>query len=106
MRFDGVLLTALAALVGGVGAVYPLPALLCLVFAALLLGSRVSRRAGACAVLCCTLGAARGAQKVRHFEATRIQLRDALGPPSRCDLNALVVASPVWSDGSASFVAE
>src|SRR6187549_1551418 len=100
MRVDGVLLTAVAAVAGGVGAVYPWPVLLCLFCAALLLRSQVSRRAGACAVLFCALGAARGAEQVRHFEASRIQLRDALGPPSRCDLSALVTASPVWSDGT------
>jgi len=106
MRVDGVLLTAVAAVAGGVCAVYPWPVLLCLVCAALLLRSQVSRRAGACAALFCALGAARGAQQVHHFEASRIQLRDALGPPSRCDLSALVAASPVWSDGTASFLAE
>ncbi len=106
MRVDGVLLAALAAVGGGVCAVYPLPALLCLGCAGLLLRSQVAWRTGACALLCFALGAARGAQQIRRFEATRIQLRDAIGPPSRCDLSAVVTGSPVWSDGTASFAAE
>ncbi|HKO49535.1 MAG TPA: DNA internalization-related competence protein ComEC/Rec2 [Polyangiaceae bacterium] len=106
MRVDGVLLSAVAAVAGGVCAVYPVPTLLCLLSAGLLLRSQVSRRAGACALLFFLLGGARGWQEIRRFEAMRIQLRDAIGPPSRCDLSAIVADSPVWSDGSASFVAE
>ncbi len=106
MRVDGVLLSAVAAVAGGVCAVYPVPTLLCLVCAGLLLHATVGRRTGACALLFFALGAARGAEQIARFEATRIQLRDAIGPPSRCDLSAIVVGSPVWSDGTASFVAQ
>jgi len=106
MRVDGVLLAAVAAVAGGVCAVYPVPTLLCLFCAALLLSAELSWRTAGYALLFFALGATRGAQQVRRFEATRIQLRDAVGPPSRCDLSAVVAGSPVWSDGTASFVAE
>jgi len=106
MRVDGVLLSAVAAVAGGVCAVYPAPALLCLLCAGLLLHSQLGWRTGACALLFFALGCARGVQQVHGFEAQRIQLRDALGPPSRCDLSAIVALSPVWSDGTASFVAD
>ena len=106
MRIDAVLLAALAAVAGGVCAVYPLPVLLCAVVAGLLLGRGLSARARICALLFFALGAARSAEQVRQFEAHRIAARDAIGPPSRCDLSAVVAASPVWSDGSASFVAD
>ncbi|HEY3255734.1 MAG TPA: ComEC/Rec2 family competence protein, partial [Polyangiaceae bacterium] len=106
MRVDGVLLSAVAAVAGGVCAVYPGPTLLCLSCAVLLLRAQVGWRTGVAALLCFALSAARGAWQVQRFEATRIQLRDAIGPPSRCDLHAIVAASPVWSDGTASFVAE
>jgi competence protein ComEC len=106
MRVDGVLLVAGAAVAGGLGAVYPGPALFCTAFALFVLGAQISRHARVCAVLVFALSAARGAQQIRHFEASRIQARDAIGPPSRCDLSAVVMSSPVWSDGSASFVGE
>ncbi len=106
MRVDSVLLAAGAAIAGGVCAVYPLPALLCAGFVALALGGELTRRARWAALAFFVLGAARGAHEVRSFEASRIELRDAIGPPSRCDLDAVVAASPVWSDGTASFVAD
>ena len=106
MRIDSVLLAAGAAVAGGVCAVYPLPALLCAVLAALMLGADLSRAARWGAVLFFALGAARGGWQIRSFEAARIEARDAIGPPSRCDLDAVVAVSPVWSDGSASFVAD
>ncbi|HYP88896.1 MAG TPA: ComEC/Rec2 family competence protein, partial [Polyangiaceae bacterium] len=106
MRIDGVLLAALSAVAGGVCAVYPVQSLLCLLAAGLLLHSGLSFRTGGAALLFFVLAAARGAQQIQNFEATRILLRDAIGPPSRCDLSATVAGSPVWSDGSASFVAD
>ena len=106
VRIDGVLLAAIAAVAGGVCAVYPLPTLLCLGCAGLLLSFELSWRTAGYALLFFALGAVRGAERIRHFEATRILLRDAIGPPSRCDLSATVALSPTWSDGSASFVAE
>src|SRR3954470_5495831 len=106
MRVDGVLLAALAAIAGGVCAVYPGPALFCALFAVLVLGRAVSSRARLFAVLFCALGAARGALQVHSFETARITARDAIGPPSRCDLSGVVAVSPVWSDGTASFVAD
>jgi len=106
MRVDGVLLAAVAAVAGGVCAVYPLPAALCLLATALLLASELSWRTASCALLFFAFSAARGAHQIRTFETTRIQLRDAIGPPSRCDVSAVVAASPVWSDGTASFVAD
>jgi len=106
VRIDGVLLAAIAAVAGGACAVYPVPTLLCLGCVGLVLGSELSWRGAGCALLFFVFGAARGAERIHHFEATRIELRDAIGPPSRCDLSGTVVASPVWSDGSASFIAE
>lgn len=106
MRIDAVLLAACAAVGGGVCAVYPLPALLCAAFAFALLHRAASCRALLCAALLFTISAARGAHTIRSFEAQRIALRDAIGPPSRCDVLARVDRSPTWADGSASFVAE
>ena len=85
---------------------YPLPALLCAALAALILAADSPRSVRWVALLFFALGASRGTQQVRSFEAARIEARDAIGPPSRCDLSAVVVASPVWSDGTASFVAD
>ncbi|MEP7049374.1 MAG: ComEC/Rec2 family competence protein [Pseudomonadota bacterium] len=102
---DGVLWCAAGAVAGGLAAVYPGPSLFCALFSVLSLWRGVSRRALVCGVLAFALSAARGAQQIRAFETARIEARDAIGPPSRCDLDALVVASPVWSDGTASFVA-
>jgi competence protein ComEC len=104
VRVDGVLLAALAAIAGGVSAVYPGPALFCAVFAVLVLGRAVSSRARIFALLFCALGAARGALQVQRFEAARITARDAIGPPSRCDLRGVIAVSPVWSDGTLSMV--
>ena len=106
MRVDAVLLSAVAAVAGGVCAVYPLPALLCALASALLLHRDLSRRVGLVALCFFAQGAARGAHQIRTFEASRIETRDAIGPPSRCDLSAVVAVSPVWSDGTASFVAD
>jgi competence protein ComEC len=106
MRVDGVLLAAGAALAGGVCAVYPLPTSLCALITFALLGSELPRRTRVVVVLVFGMGAARGALEVRTFETARIAERDAIGPPSRCDLSAVVESSPVWSDGTASFVAE
>ena len=106
MRIDAVLLAAAAAIAGGVCAVYPVPALLCAVLAAAMLGRDVSSRARIFAVLFFALGAARGVVVIRSFESARIAERDAIGPPSRCDVVGVVAVSPVWSDGSASFVAD
>jgi competence protein ComEC len=52
------------------------------------------------------LSAGRAALELRAFERTRIRERDAIGAPNRCDVSAEVTTSPVWSDGSASFVAQ
>ena len=106
MRVDGVLLAAGGAVAGGVGAVYPLPAVICALIAFAVFASDLSPRARILIVLVFAAGAVRGALEIRAFEANRISERDAIGPPSRCDLTAIVASSPVWSDGTASFVAE
>ena len=106
MRVDGVLVGAGAAVAGGVCAVYPLPATVCGVFAFAIFRGDLSRRARVLVALLFALGAVRGALEIRAFEAQRIQLRDAIGAPSRCDLEAIVAGSPVWSDGTTSFVAQ
>jgi len=106
MRVDGVLFAALAAVAGGACAAYPVPTLLCLLCSGLLLSSVLSGRSLGYGLLFFALGAARSTQRIQHFEATRLQLRDALGVPSRCELRATVAASPVWSEGSTSFIAE
>ncbi len=104
MRVDGVLLSAAAAVAGGLCAVHPAPALFCTLLGLFVFRSDLSRRAGLCAALSFALGAARGAHQIRRFEAARIAARDAIGPPSRCDLSVVVTGSPVWLDGTASFV--
>ena len=105
MRVDGVLFSATAAVAGGLCAVYPGPALFCSFFGLLTLGPAVSRGTRIVALLMLAISAARGAAEIRRFEAARIELRDAIGPPSRCELSAGVTSSPVWSDGTTSFVA-
>jgi competence protein ComEC len=106
MRIDAVLLSALAAIAGGVCAVYPLPVVLVLLLSGLMLRRELSSWACACALCFFVLAAARGARQIQAFERARIAARDALGSPSRCDLSAVVAQSPVWSDGTLSFVAE
>ena len=106
MRVDPVLLAAGAAIAAGLGAVYPLPALLGAVIAVALFGPSLSRRAALLVALVFLTGAVRGALEIRAFERTRISERDAIGAPSRCDLSAVVASSPVWSDGTTSFVAD
>jgi len=103
---DAVLLAAGFAIAGGICAVYPLATLLCAAFAWLLLRSRLRARAEWLLALAFALSAARGANEIRRFERTRIAERDAIGAPSRCDLDAVVQTSPTWSEGSVSFVAE
>src|SRR5450432_3715107 len=106
MRVDGVLLAAAAAVAGGLCVVHPVPALCCTLLGLLVFGTDLSRRARLFTALVFALGAARGSQQIRRFEAARIEARDAIGPPSRCDLSVVVTTSPVWSDGSASFVGQ
>ena len=106
MRVDGVLLSAAAAVAGGLCVVHPAPALFCTLLGLFVFRSDLSRRAGVFAVLVFVLSALRGAQQVRHFEAARIAARDAIGPPTRCDLSVVVTTSPVWSDGTTSFVGQ
>ena len=106
MRVDGVLLAAAAAVAGGLCAVHPVPALFCTLLGLLVFGSDLSRRARWFTLLLFALGAARASQQIRRFEAARIEARDAIGAPSRCDLSVVVTTSPVWSDGSASFVGQ
>src|SRR5450432_961952 len=106
MRVDGVLLAAAAAVAGGLCVVHPVPALCCTLLGLLVFGTDLSRRARLFTALVFALGAARGSQQIRRFEAARIEARDAIGPPSRCDLSVVVTTSPVWSDGTASFVGQ
>src|SRR5450432_3793849 len=101
MRVDAVLLAAGAAIAGGIGAVYPLPALICGLVGLIALGAELSARARLLIVLVFAVGATRGGLEVRAFERARINERDAIGPPSRCDVDAVVESSPVWSDGTA-----
>ncbi len=106
MRVDGVLLAAAAAVAGGLCAVHPVPALFCTLLGLLVFKADLSRRARLFTVLVFALGAARGSQQIRRFEAARIEARDAIGPPSRCALSVVVTTSPVWSDGTTSFVGQ
>lgn len=103
---DPVLFCAVAAVAGGIGVVYPLPVLLCAAGAALLLARTMSLRAWLCVLLCFGSSAARAAFQLREFERERIEVRDAIAAPSRCALDAVVSASPVWTSGALSFVAE
>ncbi|HEX3774217.1 MAG TPA: DNA internalization-related competence protein ComEC/Rec2, partial [Polyangiaceae bacterium] len=106
MRVDGVLLAAAAAVAGGAAAVYPLPVLICAVFTLTLLWRQLAARTHALVIAALLLSWARAGLEIRNFEATRIGERDAIGAPNRCDLEAVVTSSPVWSEESASFVAE
>src|SRR5450755_2767367 len=101
MRVDGVLLAAAAAVAGGLCAVHPVPALFCTLLGLLVFGADLSRRARLFTALVFALGAARGSQQIARIEA-----RDAIGPPSRCALSVVVTTSPVWSDGTTSFVGQ
>ncbi|HEY4104037.1 MAG TPA: ComEC/Rec2 family competence protein, partial [Polyangiaceae bacterium] len=106
MRVDGVLLAAAAAVAGGAAAIYPLPVLICAVFTLTVLWEQLRPRTRALVIAALLLTWARAGLEIRSFETVRIRERDAIGAPSRCDLDAVVTSSPVWSDESASFVAE
>ena len=106
MRPDPVLLAAVAALSGGVAAVYPVPALLLSGALWLVFSGELERWQRFWVIAAFALSALRGFEQIRSFEAARVAERDAIGAPSRCDLRGVVRESPTWSDGSVSFVAQ
>jgi len=106
VRIDGVLLAAGAAVGGGVCAVYPVPALLCGLVSFAALGMQLSLRARTLVVLVFGLSALRGSLEIRAFEQSGITERGRVSAPEPLRSERGRRQLPVWSDGTASFVAQ
>ncbi|HEY4158366.1 MAG TPA: DNA internalization-related competence protein ComEC/Rec2 [Polyangiaceae bacterium] len=106
MLLDPVLLAATALVFGGAAAVYPLATTVAAGLVLLLLAARFSARARAIAIVAFAVGALRAGYVLRSFESARVVARDALGAPSRCDLEGIVTSSPVWLNGAASYTVD
>lgn len=103
---DPLLLTGLAFVLGGLGAVAPAQVLV----VGLCVGALLVRRVGVAAVLVAfalsALGLVRARLAIDGFEGTRAEVRDALGPPARCAGRAVVVQSPTWRGDALRAVVE
>ncbi|HEU4411228.1 MAG TPA: ComEC/Rec2 family competence protein [Polyangiaceae bacterium] len=105
---DGVLVIGLALLAGQRGAVAPFEATIaCLGALALALArGRVGRAAAACALVAALAGALRARDALARYERSYAAARDALGPPSRCEADAVVRTSPVRQGDTLRWTAE
>jgi competence protein ComEC len=108
VRIDPVLVLALAAVGGQAATVAPLPAVMA---AAGVLALLAAARALRWTVLLAAVGlfglsAWRARASLERFEDERVRVRDAVGPPSRCAGQGVVVASPVRTGDAIAFVAE
>jgi competence protein ComEC len=108
VRVDPVLVLAAAAVGGQALPLSPFPTLGALLGALLLLGAgrALSRALLLSSLVLFGLSAWRAARSFEHFEEERARVRDALGPPSRCAGEGVVVASPVRRGETIAFVAE
>jgi competence protein ComEC len=106
MRVDPILLAAGVAVAAGACVAQPVPAGICVACALALFASELTRRSLALIVLVFFATWARGAFQIRSFERVRISVRDAIGAPSRCDVNAVVQSSPTWAGDALTFVAQ
>jgi competence protein ComEC len=108
LRVDPALVLAAAVVGGQVVPIAPAPALAAASGVLALLGvARALPRALLLASLVLFgLSAWRARATLEHFEDERIRVRDAVGPPSRCAGQGVVVASPVRTGDAMAFVAE
>ena len=105
MRVDPVLVVAGAAVLGGLAISAPLAAGCTAIGLAVVLASRVSRRALTAAILVLLGSAVRAAMAVPAFESELERVRGALGGPRRCAGVARIETSPTWRSDSLSYVA-
>lgn len=106
MGLDALLAAALSLVVGGTFVLSPWAVGVGFALA-LLLGWRAlgAKRAGVCALLF-ALGALRAHHALSQLDASRFELRDAIGHPRRCAFQGSVASSPVVAHGSVSFLAD
>jgi competence protein ComEC len=106
VRLDGVLFVAVAAVAGQTAAIAPLPALCAAAGVLVLLAPALARRVVLLAILAFAGSAWRARAALERFEVERVRVRDAIGAPSRCSGEGVVVSSPTQSGDAQSFVAE
>ncbi|WP_338046515.1 DNA internalization-related competence protein ComEC/Rec2 [Polyangium spumosum] len=92
---DKLLLTALALAAGSALARAPLPAALAAVMSLFLLRRHLERWALAGLVITLALGALRARAAIDEAAALHARVTEALGPPGRCEGEAIVLRSPV-----------
>jgi competence protein ComEC len=105
-RADPVLLLSLAVLAGPLIVLQPLAAVGGAAGVLLVAGRSARPWILAAAVAALGASAARGRAALEAYEARRIAVRDALGPPARCAGEGTVIASPTWRGDAASSFAE
>jgi competence protein ComEC len=103
---DGVLLVSLAAVAGQAGPVAPGAVACGVLGVALCVARHVRLSLLALALLVAGLSALRAARAVERFDAERVRVRDALGPPARCAGTGQILASPMKLGDSFAVVAE
>jgi competence protein ComEC len=103
---DPVLLVGLALLGGGAVALAPIAASVASVAVLLMLRRTAPRWRIAIAVLAITIGALRGVRALEAAKAIHGRSADLLTPPSRCELRARIVTSPVVLRGHGTRGAE
>jgi competence protein ComEC len=101
-----VLVIALAALAGQAAAPAFLPVWCAALACGLLLARSVGWRVLVAALAVLLLSWFRAESTLERFDAERVRVRDALGPPARCAGGGVVVASPVFGGDALAFVAE
>ncbi|HEV8550898.1 MAG TPA: ComEC/Rec2 family competence protein, partial [Polyangiaceae bacterium] len=108
MRLDVGLVLAAAALGGQAAAVAPGPALAALAFVGVLLAAARALPRGwlALSVALFVLAGWRARVTLERFEAERVRVRDAVGAPSRCAGQGVIVQSPTQSGETPVFVAD
>jgi competence protein ComEC len=105
VRVDPVLVAACAAVLGGCAASSPLATGAATFGIALLLGTRLSRRAMVAALVVLVVASVRAVVAPQRFESALVTARKALGSPSRCVGVGRVTRSPAARSGVLGFVA-
>ncbi|HSU40678.1 MAG TPA: ComEC/Rec2 family competence protein, partial [Polyangiaceae bacterium] len=106
MRLDAVLIVAVAAVAGQTAAVAPLAALCAAAGVLVVLAPGLERHVAFVAILAFGASAWRARAALERFELERVRVRDAIGAPSRCAGEGVVVSSPTQSGDALTFVAE
>src|SRR5262249_42310362 len=97
---DWVLLLGLALASGGWGAVSPIPVAVAAIASAILLLRRVGAFMLVTLLAAALAGALRARAAVASFDTDRKTAREAIGAPSRCEAEAIVVDSPTSMGGT------